>query len=71
MHYIHSLAIGQHFEPQQSDTQTIGDLQAIAEIKTAIATAIRKNPEAARVVIDDFLARLSSVPIGKPVVVKK
>ena len=71
MHYIHSLAIGQHFEPQKSNTQTIGDLQAITEIKAAIASAHHKNPEAARAVIDDFLLKLKSVAIAKPVLVKK
>lgn len=71
MHYIHSFAIGQHFEPQQSGNQAVGDLQAIAEIKTAIASAHHKNPEAARAVIEDFLLSLKSVAIAKPVLVKK
>ena len=71
MHYIHSLAIGQPSVPQQTDNQTIGNLQAIAEIKTAITSAHRRNPEAARAVIEDFLAKLNSVAIAKPVLVKK
>lgn len=71
MHYIHSLAIGQHFEPQQTENQTIGSLQSIAEIKAAIASAHHKNPEAARAVIEDFLLSLKSVAIAKPVLIKK
>lgn len=71
MHYIHSLAIGQSPVPQQTDNQTIGNLQAIAEIKTAIASAHHKNPEAARAVIEDFLLKLNSVAIAKPVLIKK
>ena len=71
MHYIHSLAIGQPSVPQQTDNQTIGNLQAIAEIKTAITSAHRRNPEAARAVIEDFLAKLNSVAIAKPVLIKK
>ena len=67
MHYIHSLAIGQPSVPQQTDNQTIGNLQAIAEIKAAIAAAHHKNPEAARAVIEDFLLKLNSVAIAKPV----
>jgi hypothetical protein len=71
MHYIHSLSIGQHFDPQQNDTQTIGDLQAIAEIKTAVTSAYRKNPKAARAVIDGFLSELQSLAIAKPVLIRK
>jgi hypothetical protein len=71
MHYIHSLAIGQHFEPQQTESQTIGSLQSISEIKAAIASAHHKNPEAARAVIEDFLLKLNAVAIAKPVLVKK
>ena len=70
MHFIHSLAIGQHLEPQQSDTQTIADVQAIAEIKMAINTAYLKNPEAAQVVINDFVGKLNAVALGKPVLKK-
>ena len=70
MHFIHSLAIGQHFEPQQSDTRTIADVQAIAEIKMAINTAYLKNPKAAQVVINDFVSRLNAVAIAKPVLKK-
>jgi hypothetical protein len=71
IHYIHSLSIGQYSEPRQSENQTIGNLQAIAEIKAAIASAHHKNPEAARAVIEDFLLNLKSVAIAKPVLVKK
>ena len=71
MHYIHSLAIGQPSVPQQTDNQTIGNLQAIAEIKAAITSAHRRNPEAAKLVMQDFLAKLNSVAIAKPVLVKK
>lgn len=71
MHYIHSLATGQLVEPQKTDVQTICDVQAIAEIKTAITSAHRRNPEAARAVMEDFLSKLNSVAIAKPVLVKR
>ena len=71
MHYIHSLVTGQLVEPQKTDVQTICDAQAIAEIKTAITSAHRRNPKAAKLVMQDFLAKLNSVAIAKPVLVKK